>query len=220
MNGLSSSPPSDSPSPALAAQNGNGLFRCMSNNNNNGSDDNTPPTRTLRNSSHECRSFNKMERLKNKETVVDEERLGLHVMIMKAEIDVDDDEEEEDHLDDYSRRFHHKHFYNVVYWIVPGEEIRTKITEGVKPTWNERGMVVIEESIDDYVFLNVEVQRFNSISDPGTSNGRVVVGRVKIPFPKELYRKRIGSFSLVKNKGEAGNKLAGKVVVGMRLERI
>ncbi|MED6179213.1 hypothetical protein PIB30_115010, partial [Stylosanthes scabra] len=100
--------------------------------------------------------------MKNKETVVDEERLGLHVMIMKADIDVDDEEEkeEEDDMiieDYYSRRFHDKHFYNVVYWIVPGEEIRTKITEGVKPTWNERGMVVIE-CIDDYVFLNVEVQ--------------------------------------------------------------
>ncbi|QHO15899.1 hypothetical protein HN51_031288 [Arachis hypogaea] len=201
MKGIS--PPPDFQ--ALPVQNGNRLFGCMS----NGSDSSS----ILRNN-HEHRTLVTIDSdeddndsyKKDKETVVDKVRIGLHVVIRRA-ID----------LDDSSRNFNNKH-YNVVFWVVPGQEFRTKIIEGVIPVWNEADMVEIE-SIDDHVFLNIEVQRFNSKSDPGTSCGKVVVGRAKIPIPKELYRYRSGFISLVKNEdGEI--KPAGRIMVGTRLERI
>ena len=145
---------------------------------------------------------------KDKAVPIDDHQIVLHVMIVKAE-GIDNP-----NLHPLVSNRH----YNVVYWVVPGEELRTKLTDGIDPLWNEKGMIFLD-NLDDHVYLNVEVQRFNSKVDPGTSCGRVVVGRARIPFPKELYRKRTGYFTLVRTEGEH-HKAEGQIVLVMRLERI
>lgn len=146
---------------------------------------------------------------KGKRVINDDTQIGLHVKIIEA-IGIDNPS-----LHKLVRSRH----YNVVCWVEHGgEEFRTTMIEGLTLSWNEIGMIVLE-SPDDHVFLNVEVQRFNSKVDPGTSNGRVVVGRARIPFPKELYREVKGCFQLVRAEGEE-HKPEGEIIMAMRLERV
>ncbi|KAK7305840.1 hypothetical protein VNO77_43752 [Canavalia gladiata] len=112
---------------------------------------------------------------KNKKVMIENGDVGLHVMIVRAV-----------GIDCPSRHpFVACRHYNVVYWVEPGEELRTFMTEGFSPVWNQKGMIFLD-NLDDYTFLNVEVQRFNSTQDPGPSNGRIIVGRARIPFPKKV----------------------------------
>jgi hypothetical protein len=105
-----------------------------------------------------------------------------------------------------------------VYWIKPGEEIHTDVVEGsVAPEWYEDDVLMLD-NLDDKVFLNVEVQRFNSLVDPGTSSGNVVVGRVKIPIPKSFYRSKVGSFHLIRS-DENGLRLHGNILLSVRLQK-
>lgn len=145
---------------------------------------------------------------KNKNVITDEYRLGLHVKIHKA-VGID---EPTRHPCVESRH------YNVIYWVKPGEEIRTKVTKGLTPKWNQIDVILLD-SLDDEVVLNVEVQRFNSVVDPGTSNGNVVIGRVRIPFPMVFNRRKVGSFPLLRRDGN-GYKLEGAIYLSMRLQRI
>ncbi|KAJ1422337.1 C2 domain [Sesbania bispinosa] len=110
-------------------------------------------------------------------------------------------------------------FYNVVYWVEPGVESRTRVTEGLNPSWEQRSTILIE-NINDHRFLNVEVQRFNSTNiDPGTSCGRVVVGRTRIPLPMEFNRRNSGSFTLLRTQGP-DHRPEGQIIVAMRLEKL
>lgn len=54
--------------------------------------------------------------------------------------------------------------YNVVYWVDPGKELRTKVTVGINgnPLWDQKGVFILENLDDRPPYLNVEVQRFNS----------------------------------------------------------
>lgn len=149
--------------------------------------------------------------LKNKTTVTEEFKTGLYIVIYRAE-GIDKCEEIHTNAGVKNRG------YNVVHWIKPGEEIQTKVVEGVTPVWNQ-GDVIMLESLDDEVFLNVEVQRFDSLADPGSSSGKVVVGRVKIPIPVAYNRRKVGSFPLIRNDGNC-RRLEGRVLLAMRLQRI
>ncbi|KAK7311257.1 hypothetical protein RJT34_09276 [Clitoria ternatea] len=137
-----------------------------------------------------------------------DDEIVLHVMIMSA-MGIDHPTL---HPNVVSR------YYNVVYWVEPGDELRTCVKEGVCPTWNQKGMLYLQ-SVDDPAFLSLEVQRFDSIVDPGTSSGRVVVGRARIPFPEMFDRDVIGTYALVRSEGET-RRPEGLVSVAMRLERI
>ncbi|AES71110.1 putative C2 domain-containing protein [Medicago truncatula] len=145
---------------------------------------------------------------KSKSILTEEFKVALHVMIYKAE--------GIDNPANYPSV--NNRAYNVVYWLKPDEEASTKIAVGVNPEWNQDDMVVLE-NLDDEVFLNVEVQRFDSLLDPGTSSGKVVIGRVKIPVPMEFYRRKVGSFPLLRSDGN-GNRLEGSILLAMRLQRI
>ncbi|WJX38390.1 hypothetical protein P8452_26058 [Trifolium repens] len=112
---------------------------------------------------------------KNKNVINQEFKIGLHVMIYRAE-----------GLDRFSK------YHNVVYWIKPGEEFQTEV---------------------------VEVQRFNSLVDPGTSSGKIVIGRVKIPIPKAFDRRKVGSFPLIRS-DEKGHRLEGNILLSMTLQKI
>jgi hypothetical protein len=139
---------------------------------------------------------------KNKNVINQEFKIGLHVMIYRAE-----------GLDRFSK------YHNVVYWIKPGEEFQTEVVEGfVAPEWNQEDVLLLE-NLDGKVFLNVEVQRFNSLVDPGTSSGKVVVGRVKIPIPKAFDQRKVGSFHLIRS-DEKGLRLEGNILLSMTLQKI
>ncbi|KAK2442045.1 hypothetical protein QL285_013271 [Trifolium repens] len=138
---------------------------------------------------------------KNKNVINQDFKMGLHVTIFRAE-----------GLDKFAK------YHNVVYWIKPGEEIHTDVVEGsVAPEWYEDDVLMLD-NLDDKVFLNVEVQRFNSLVDPGTSSGNVVVGRVKIPIPKSFYRSKVGSFHLIRS-DENGLRLHGNILLSVRLQK-
>jgi hypothetical protein len=145
---------------------------------------------------------------KSKSIITEEFKVALHVMIFKAE--------GIDNPTNYPSV--NNRAYNVVYWLNPDEEASTKTAVGVNPEWNQDDMIVLE-NLDDEVFLNVEVQRFDSLLDPGTSSGKVVVGRVKIPVPLEFYRRKVGSFPLLMSDGN-GKRLEGSILLAMRLQRI
>ena len=145
---------------------------------------------------------------KSKSIITEEFKVALHVMIFKAE--------GIDNPTNYPSV--NNRAYNVVYWLKPDEEASTKIAVGVNPEWNQDDMIVLE-NLDDEVFLNVEVHRCDSFLDPGTSSGKVVVGRVKIPVPLEFYRRKVGSFPLLRSDGN-GKRLEGSILLAMRLQRI
>ncbi|XP_045805050.1 uncharacterized protein LOC123898199 [Trifolium pratense] len=146
---------------------------------------------------------------KNKNVITQDFKIGLHVIIHRAEgLDQFADDPSVKNRD-----------YNVVYWIKPDEEIHTKVVEGfVTPEWNQANDFMLE-NLDDDSFLNVEVQRFNSLDDPGTSSGNVVVGRVKIPLPTVFNRREVRSFPLLRS-DEKGCRLEGNILLSMRLKKI
>ncbi|KAJ1382863.1 hypothetical protein SESBI_43847 [Sesbania bispinosa] len=146
---------------------------------------------------------------KKKKAMVDNHLIGLHVIIEKA-IGIDNPNR---------YPFVVNRYYNVVYWVEPGQELRTRVTEGMIPFWNQKGTIIME-SLEGHSFLNVEVQRFNSTNfDPGTSNGMSVVGRARIPFPKEFNCTRMGPFPLVRTEG-GSHRAEGHIVVAMKLEKV
>ncbi|WJX32373.1 hypothetical protein P8452_20706 [Trifolium repens] len=79
----------------------------------------------------------------------------------------------------------------------------------------------VSASIPRTIFQNKNknVQRFNSLVDPGTSSGKVVVGRVKIPIPKVFDQRKVGSFHLIRS-DEKGLRLEGNILLSMTLQKI
>lgn len=146
---------------------------------------------------------------KNKMVIVDDDDYvtGLHVQICQAM----GLENPVCHLSESSP------YYNVVYWVEPDVERRTGMASGLTPQWNHRDTFLLENP-DDCAYLHVEVQRYNLRVDPETSLGKAVVGRARIPFPKEFNSVKKGYFPLVRAEGEC--KLGGDIYVQMKLEKI
>ncbi|XP_027368509.1 uncharacterized protein LOC113874487 [Abrus precatorius] len=109
--------------------------------------------------------------------------------------------------------------YCVVLWVMPGREFYTNTVMGMlNPIWNSEGVIFLRNLPDKYTFLYLEVLRLNSVTDPGTSNGVVVVGRAKIPLPKNVNCKKSGRFGLVRV--ESGRcKAEGHIILSMELKR-
>nr|XP_016485401.1 PREDICTED: uncharacterized protein LOC107805829 [Nicotiana tabacum] len=82
-----------------------------------------------------------------------------------------------------------KRIYRVIGWVNPGDEFITPAAEGLpNPEWNIKYQVPLG-MYDPYKYLNLEVVRVWSKSDPGTSSGCILVGRAQIPLPKLNQKK-------------------------------
>ncbi|KAI4308619.1 hypothetical protein L6164_031675 [Bauhinia variegata] len=113
-----------------------------------------------------------------------------------------------------------KRQYCVVYWVNPNELFRTEFVDCIlNPHWDERDLMMLGNSCDNYGFLNVEVLRTGSLEDPGTSNGFRVVGRARISLPKEFHRESKGCFGLVRMEDGELN-CDGFIVLSMELQRV
>ncbi|OIW08496.1 hypothetical protein TanjilG_03172 [Lupinus angustifolius] len=135
--------------------------------------------------------------------------LGLHLEILYAE-DIDNPSI-------YPNVFNRE--YRLVVWVDPNQEFSTIPVEGLwNPVWNASGVILLKKFPEYHTFLNVEVLRVNSVNDPGTSSGVVIVGKVKIPLPRVLYGEKIGRFELVREMGE-GFKLEGHIHLSMKLRK-
>lgn len=119
-------------------------------------------------------------------------------------------------LNGYRRR------YQAILWVCRGDEYITDIALGLpNPCWNCISHFPV--GIYEPYFLHVEVYRIGSKSDPGTSNGIVLVGKTRIPVPK-LDHKICGSYVLVRPNYDAasgsGCIAEGQVVLGMETTRL
>ncbi|KAE9610628.1 hypothetical protein Lal_00029810 [Lupinus albus] len=135
--------------------------------------------------------------------------LGLHLEILYVE----DIENPSIHPYSFNRE------YRLAVWVDPNDEFSTIPVEGLlNPVWNSSGVILLKKFPRHHIFLNVEVLRVNSMNDPGTSSGVVIVGRVKIPLPKVLSGEKIGRFGLVRERGE-GFKVEGHIRLSMKLRK-
>ncbi|KAE9598749.1 putative glutamate decarboxylase, Glutamine synthetase [Lupinus albus] len=148
-----------------------------------------------------------MQKMK-KIITTDKKKYGLRVMVMK----VDGVDHPSLHPLVVNR------LYNVVCWVEPGEELfcTTLKQSLIFIQWMDEAIIPLENP-NDHGFLYVEVIRYMSEVDPGTSHGRVVVGRAKIPIPREPGHQKKGVFDLVRTcEGEL--KLEGCIMISMTLE--
>ncbi|KAJ8767827.1 hypothetical protein K2173_020767 [Erythroxylum novogranatense] len=101
--------------------------------------------------------------------------------------------------------------YRVVFWLNP--EVRGSTTVAAEPTWGEEYRLELEAG-QNCRFLYMEVLSFSrpADSDPGTSTGVAVVGRVRIRLPRLTGRKEGGVYALVRLEGD-GCIESGKVLV-------
>ncbi|CAL0324445.1 unnamed protein product [Lupinus luteus] len=135
--------------------------------------------------------------------------LGLHLEILYAE-DIDNPS-----IHPYVLNRE----YRLAVWVDPNEEFSTIPVEGIlNPVWNASGVILLKKFLEYHTFLNVEVLRVNSMNDPGTSSGVVIVGKVKIPLPTVLYGEKVGRFGLVREMGE-GFKVEGHIYLSMKLRK-
>ncbi|KAJ1420733.1 hypothetical protein SESBI_14140 [Sesbania bispinosa] len=111
--------------------------------------------------------------------------------------------------------------YVVLLWISPGEECHTRIVKGLpNPVWNVSGTIFLKEYPNIHTFLNLEVLRLSSVNDPGTSNGVAIVGRGKIPLPREFNCEKVGCFPLVRaDYKEEDYKVEGGITLCIELKR-
>ncbi|XP_019438845.1 PREDICTED: uncharacterized protein LOC109344536 [Lupinus angustifolius] len=148
---------------------------------------------------------------KMKKVITDKTQYGLRVMVMKANgID-----------NTLLHPFVQNRLYRVLCWVEPGEEVFcTSLTQGlIFIEWMDEGIIPLENPYD-HVFLYVEVIRLMSKVDPGTSHGRVVVGRAKIPIPRVPGIEKKGVFNLVRNSEREEPKPEGCIMISMTLETI
>ncbi|KAK7320620.1 hypothetical protein VNO77_30260 [Canavalia gladiata] len=109
--------------------------------------------------------------------------------------------------------------YCVVLWVRPSKEFYTNAVLGLlDPVWNKEGTIYLENYPGEYAFLNLEVVRLNSVNDPVTSNGIVVVGRARIPLPKKINSTKLGRFGLVRVV-EGRCRGEGHIVLSMELNQ-
>ncbi|KAJ7959704.1 C2 domain-containing protein [Quillaja saponaria] len=112
--------------------------------------------------------------------------------------------------------------YRTLFWVEPGEEFCTSEVEGVMNfCWNQKKMIFLgEDKPRDDLFLNLELFRFYSQVDPGTSNGTVNVGRARIALPKEFgcqKKRRVGLWRELEG-GEL--KAEGFISISMELKKL
>lgn len=112
-----------------------------------------------------------------------------------------------------------KRIYNVVFWVQPEQVYCTQLARGLVPIWKHEKLFPLGKPGEFRGFLNLEVVRHFSKSDPGTSNGQVVVGRAQIPLPWNLYKKKSGRYGLVRLDGSV-LKAEGRVSLSMQLKKI
>lgn len=110
-------------------------------------------------------------------------------------------------------------FYQVVVWVGSGEEFATREVRGNVHAlrWGAKARIPLGRFLDPEE-LSVEVVRLNSWSDPGTSEGEVVVGRVRIPIPV-VEKKKGGRFGLVRPNGD-GCRGEGHIGISMEVMKI
>ncbi|OIW00757.1 hypothetical protein TanjilG_19197 [Lupinus angustifolius] len=135
--------------------------------------------------------------------------LGLHLEILYAK-DIDNP-------NIHSYVFNREH--RLAVWVDPNENFSTIPIEGLlNPVWNATGVILLKNFPKYHAFLNVEVLRVNSMNDPGSSSGVVIVGKVKIPLHRVLYGEKIGRFGLVREMGE-GFKVEGYIHLSVKLRK-
>lgn len=113
---------------------------------------------------------------------------------------------------------------SVVSWLDPWDERETYIVDGFpSPYSNTKEIFYLGQYPIPYTyeFLNLEVLRFTSNNEPGTSNGIAIMGKAKIPLPKVFNNTRIECFDLVKtNLAKRINEVVGRILLSMKLEVI
>ncbi|KAK9282625.1 hypothetical protein L1049_010844 [Liquidambar formosana] len=128
------------------------------------------------------------------------------------------------HADDIENSTTHpnvnRRLYGVVGWVTPeGYEFFTQEAEGLpNPVWNLRYQIALGRPMEGR-FLNLEVVRIGSKTDPGTSTGLVLVGRTRIPLPKELPTKKGSRHGLVRLDGQ-GYKAEGNISITMQVKKL
>ncbi|KAJ1438998.1 hypothetical protein SESBI_02773 [Sesbania bispinosa] len=90
--------------------------------------------------------------------------------------------------------------YGVRLWISLDEECHTRIVRGLpNPSWNAKGTIFFKEYPNIHTFLNLEVLRLRSVNNSGTSNGVAIVGRARLPLPREFNCEKVVCFPLVRD---------------------
>ncbi|KAF7830984.1 putative C2 domain-containing protein [Senna tora] len=111
--------------------------------------------------------------------------------------------------------------YCVLYWLNPIHEFRTRVVHTLlNPSWNEVDVIPlpIRNHTHDYSgFLNLEILRFGSPTDPGPSSGVSIAGRARVPLPKEPFCEIVGRFGLVRPDAQGHKAEAGHIVLSMEL---
>ncbi|EOY17897.1 Uncharacterized protein TCM_042598 [Theobroma cacao] len=90
--------------------------------------------------------------------------------------------------------------YRVFASIQPGTQYLTEEAGGYPDViWNERFDIPLKNRVPlQSNFLSLEVIRVPSKCDPGPSRGVVVVGRAKVPFPKEIGKRQCNRLGLAR----------------------
>lgn len=144
---------------------------------------------------------------KNKKISKDDDETILILSIMQAE-GVDDP---------FLNPFTLNRIYKVISWVEIENQCVTQEVYGLpNPIWNIQFCLRLKNPMN-CKFLYLEVIRSRSISDPGTSTGDVLMGRVKLALPK-LSTKQVGLFKLVKPDGP-GHKVEGHIKLAMELRK-
>ncbi|KAK7290109.1 hypothetical protein RIF29_04298 [Crotalaria pallida] len=150
-----------------------------------------------------------MQNMKLKSVITDNTRYILHVKIIKA-LGID------------SPMLHplvRHRFYKVALWVEPNKEYYTSVVQGCTPQWLDILHIDLKNPCD-HPFLYVEVLRFGSKVDPGTSTGMVVVGRARISYPKEPGCEVTGKLVDLLRPDQGGKaKPEGVIRLSMKLER-
>ncbi|KAK4277866.1 hypothetical protein QN277_015796 [Acacia crassicarpa] len=139
--------------------------------------------------------------------------LVLHIL---GGFGIDKDDEDED-----GASLKRRHYCTcVTHWMEPDKGYYTREAQAAwnNPRWNQLYCIPIIENIPgDYGFLYVEVARLYSETDPGTSSGTVIVGRAKVPLPREPYKEVKDWFDLARPNGDGHMCFAGEIFLGMTL---
>ncbi|CAK7340678.1 unnamed protein product [Dovyalis caffra] len=107
--------------------------------------------------------------------------------------------------------------YKVESWVESGNRYTTPELYGVDPLWLHQFRIPFKNP-RDCRSLYLEVIRTHPKSDPGTSTGEVLVGKLKIPLPR-LSSPVEGAFRLTKLEGP-GYKREGSITLTMELMEI
>ncbi|KAM7481728.1 hypothetical protein LguiB_006311 [Lonicera macranthoides] len=120
--------------------------------------------------------------------VVMEEEYHM-ILILKIHYAEGIDRQTTDHKGD-------KMIYYVLGWINHVKEFRTSRTEVLpNPEWNTIFQIPLSRLYPGgFRYLNLEVLKIRSKSDPRTSTIFALVGRTHIPLPKDINRKKVQLF--------------------------